>query len=104
MLYHAQRARDKTGGAGNGAGNEEDAIVAALAKTGGGSGAGEDAEDRGGAGPPPARRAKVSINIFEDVDDRWVSIKMYFSVGPIEAYVGTVGWFGCLVLCEPLCI
>lgn len=48
--------------------------MAALAKTGGGGGGGDgdDAEDRGGVALPPARRAKVSsINIFEDVDDRW---------------------------------
>lgn len=46
--------------------------MAALAKTG--DGGEEDEEENGGdgAGLPPARRAKVSINIFEDVDDRWV--------------------------------
>lgn len=66
-----KRARDKT------ADNDEDAIVAALAKTGGGGHGGMDMdneEDRRGDGnglPPPVR-AKVSINIFEDVDDRWV--------------------------------
>ncbi|CAN0192163.1 unnamed protein product, partial [Hapterophycus canaliculatus] len=65
-----KRARDKAGGGGGGGGNEEDAIIAALAKTGAGDG--DDAEDRGGAGLPPARRAKVSINIFEDVDNRYV--------------------------------
>ncbi|CAN0076610.1 unnamed protein product [Scytosiphon promiscuus] len=64
-----KRARDKAGGiGGSGGGTEEDAIIAALAKTEDG----EDADDRAGAGLPPARRAKVSINIFEDVDDRYI--------------------------------
>lgn len=62
-----KRARDKAGGVG---GKEEDAIVAALAKTGGGDEGVGDTEDRDAAVLPPARRAKVSINIFEDVDDR----------------------------------
>ena len=70
---YRKRARDKTG-----EGNEEDAIVAALAKSAGGmtsnggdgdAGADEDG-DYNGAGLPPARRAKFSVNIFEDVDDR----------------------------------
>lgn len=66
-----KRARDKAGG------HDEDAIVAALAKTGGSGDRSaddmdaEDIPDRT-AGLPQARRAKVSINIFEDVDDRWV--------------------------------
>ncbi|CAM9503278.1 unnamed protein product, partial [Ectocarpus fasciculatus] len=64
-----KRARDKAGGVGA---KEEDAIVAAFAKTGGGDGEGGDTEDRDAAVLPPARRAKVSINIFEDVDDRYV--------------------------------
>lgn len=71
-----KRARDKTG---SGGGNEEAAIVAAIAKTGG-VGGGDDVEDeegRGGVGLPPARRAKVSINIFEDVDDRWVFMWLF---------------------------
>lgn len=94
-----QRARDKSAGAGVGAGNEEDAIVAALAKTGGGSGGGggDDAEDDGGAGLPPARRAKVSINIFEDVDDRWVQ-----QMRPLVRFVTArpSGGLDVLALCE----
>ncbi len=46
--------------------------MAALAKTGGGGEEEEEENGGDGAGLPPARRAKVSINIFEDVDDRWV--------------------------------
>lgn len=69
-----KRARDKAAGGGGGGGNEEDAIIAALVKTDAGDGDG--AEDAGGAGLPPARRAKVSINIFEDVDDRWVDLDL----------------------------
>lgn len=94
LLNDMQRAREKTGGAGAGADNEEDAIVAALAKTGGGgggSGDGDDAEDRGGVAPPSARRAKVSINIFEDVDDRWVDERNTSSVGPIDGLLRG-GW------------
>ena len=64
-----KRARDRVGE------NEEDAIVAALAKTGGRRGSVDDADREGGrmgggADLPQPRRAKVSVNIFEDVDDR----------------------------------
>lgn len=59
-----KRARDRTGD------NEEDAIVAALAKTGGRRDSMDEADREGGADLPQPRRAKVSINIFEDVDDR----------------------------------
>ena len=72
-----KRARDRTGD------NEEDAIVAALAKTGGGGRRGSvDDTDReeGGGLPPLPRRAKVSINIFEDVDDKWVAVMLIFSM------------------------
>lgn len=95
-----KRARDKT------ADNDEDAIVAALAKTGGGGGHGgmdmDTEEDRRGDGnglPPPVR-AKVSINIFEDVDDRWVRcrcrgrlVSLYFVLPPRRG--------GALACCVP---
>lgn len=86
-----KRARDKTGGGGGD--NEEAAIVAAIAKTGGGGGGGsgmEDEEGRSAVGLPPARRAKTSINIFEDVDDRWVDMWLFFEY--IE-FIG-LGWVG----------
>lgn len=82
-----KRARDK---AGVGGGNEEAAIVAAIAKTGSGGGGGdiEDDEGRATVGLPPAQRAKVSINIFEDVDDRWVDMIYGCSFNT----AGSLGW------------
>lgn len=69
---HRKRAREKVPTTA-----EEEAIVAALAKTRGDSLSGahnddEDVRDVDEELIPIARKQKVSINIFEDVDDRWV--------------------------------
>lgn len=64
---------------------EEDAIVAALAKSAGASndvGVDMEVDGDGADVPPQARRPKFSINIFEDVDDRWVDAAKIFSFTP----------------------
>lgn len=62
---------------------EEDAIVAALAKSARASNDGNadmEVEGDGTDVPPQSRRPKFSINIFEDVDDRWVDAAKIFSL------------------------